>query len=97
MAAFPLSTAKPSALGLDDRALDRLQELITRHIADGRYPGAQLAIARRGQLALFASFGDARTQPRAAAKDDTLWLLYSNTKVITTANTMVQDLLNVLR
>ena len=81
--AFPLASAKPSALHLDDRALDRLQQLITRHIAEGRYPGAQIAMARQGQLALFASFGDARTAPRAAAKDDTLWLLYSNTKVIT--------------
>src|SRR3954465_6822396 len=81
--AFPLASAKPSALSLNDRALDRLQQVITRHIADGRYPGAQVAIARRGQLALYASFGDARTEPRVAAKDDTLWLLYSNTKVIT--------------
>lgn len=84
MASFPLSSAKPSALELDERALDRLQGLITRHIAEGRYPGAQIAIARRGQLALSATFGDARTEPkRAAAGDDTLWLLYSNTKVIT--------------
>ena len=84
MAPFPLTASKPSALGLNDRALDRLQELITRHIAEGRYPGAQMAIARRGQLALTASFGDARTEPkRVAATDDSLWLLYSNTKVIT--------------
>jgi CubicO group peptidase (beta-lactamase class C family) len=83
MASFPLSSAKPSALELDERALERLQSLITRHIAEGRYPGAQIAIARRGQLALSASFGDARTEPRRAAGDDTLWLLYSNTKVIT--------------
>jgi CubicO group peptidase (beta-lactamase class C family) len=83
--AFPLTVAKPSSLGLDDRALDRLQELITRHIAEGRYPAAQIAIARRGQLGLYANFGDARTEPkRVAAGDDTLWLLYSNTKVITT-------------
>jgi CubicO group peptidase (beta-lactamase class C family) len=84
MATFPLSASKPSALNFDERSLDRLQELIMRHVADGRYPAAQIALARRGQLALFASFGDARTQPsRVAAGDDTLWLLYSNTKVIT--------------
>ena len=83
MPSFPLELAKPSALGLNERALDRLQELITRHIAEGRYPGAQVAMARGGKLALFTSFGDARIQPRAAAKNDTLWLLYSNTKVIT--------------
>jgi CubicO group peptidase (beta-lactamase class C family) len=84
MAAFPLTASKPSALAFNERALDRLQELITRHIAEGRYPGAQIALARRGQLALAASFGDARTEgKRVAAANDTLWLLYSNTKVIT--------------
>ena len=55
--AFPLSAATPSSLGLDPRALDRLQELITRHLAEGRYPGAQIAVARDGKLALFRSFG----------------------------------------
>ena len=82
--AFPLSTATPSSLGFDVRALERLPELITRHLAEGRYPGAQIAVARGGKLALVRSFGDARLEPsRVPARDDSLWLLYSNTKVIT--------------
>ncbi len=81
---FPLSAATPASLGLDQQALDRLQETITRHLAEGRYPGAQIAVARDGKLALFRTFGDARLEPaRVAARDDSLWLLYSNTKVIT--------------
>ncbi len=81
---FPLSVAPPSSLGLDAPALDRLQELITRHLAEGRYPGAQIAMARDGKLALFRTFGDARLDPaRVPAREDSLWLLYSNTKVIT--------------
>jgi len=80
---FPLETASPSALGLDARALERLREMITGHVAEGRYPGAQFAIARYGKLALFSTVGDARLEPKpVAAGDDTLWLLYSNTKVI---------------
>ncbi|MBI3827285.1 MAG: beta-lactamase family protein [Candidatus Rokubacteria bacterium] len=82
---FPLSAATPATLDFDDAALARLDELITRHIAERRYPGAQIALARHGQLGLARSYGAARTEPQpAAAKDDTLWLLYSNTKVITT-------------
>ncbi len=82
--ATPLSAGTPSSLGLDLRALERLQELITRHLAEGRYPGAQIAVARHGKLALFRTFGDARLDPaRVAARDDSLWLLYSNTKVLT--------------
>jgi CubicO group peptidase (beta-lactamase class C family) len=81
---FPLSIATPASLGLDVPALDRLTELITRHLAEGRYPGAQIAVARDGKLALFRTFGDARLDPaRVPAREDSLWLLYSNTKVIT--------------
>jgi CubicO group peptidase (beta-lactamase class C family) len=80
----PLAATTPSSVGLDPRALERLRELVTRHVAEGRYPGAQLAIARHGKLALFATIGDARLEPkRVPAGDDALWLLYSNTKVIT--------------
>ena len=64
--------------------IDRLIALIERHIAEGRYPGCQIALARHGKLALFKSFGNAVTEPTPrAAADDTLWLLYSNTKVVT--------------
>ena len=81
---FPLPISNPASLGLDPQALDRLPETITRHLAEGRYPGAQITVARHGQLALVRTFGDARLDPaRVAARDETLWLLYSNTKVIT--------------
>ena len=81
---FPLAVSTPEQLALDPTALERLLELVTRHIAEGRYPGAQLAIARHGKLALTRTFGDARLDPtRVTATDDTLWLLYSNTKVLT--------------
>ena len=38
-------------------ALGHLDTLIREHIAQGRYPGAQIALARHGQLALFRSYG----------------------------------------
>jgi CubicO group peptidase (beta-lactamase class C family) len=81
---FPLPTSTLEQVGLDAAAIDRLVDLVSRHIADGRYPGAQLAVARHGKLALFRAIGDARLDPkRVPARDDTLWLLYSNTKVLT--------------
>ena len=57
--------------------------MIEGHIAQGHYPGAQIALARHGQLALFETFGQASIEGQQAARDDTLWLLFSNTKVIT--------------
>src|SRR6267378_3142006 len=81
---FPLERATPASLDLDPKSLERLLETVTRHIAEGRYPGAQIAMARRGKLALFETIGDARIDPaRTQASEDTLWLLYSNTKVVT--------------
>jgi CubicO group peptidase (beta-lactamase class C family) len=81
---FPLTPASPATVRLDAAALDRLLEQIGRHVADGRYPGAQVAVARHGKLALARSLGEARLDPaRVPATDDTVWLLYSNTKVLT--------------
>ena len=83
---FPLPESNPEALGLDPRPLERLCALVERHVAENRHPGAQVAVARRGKLALFRSFGRARVEPDAAPADaHSLFLLYSNTKVVTTA------------
>ncbi len=80
--AYPLPRASLAQLGFYETALVKLGAVIKKHIADGRYPGAQIALARHGQLALFESFGSASLDGKAAA-DDTLWLLFSNTKVVT--------------
>jgi CubicO group peptidase (beta-lactamase class C family) len=81
---FPLPQADLDSLGFRRSQIDRLIDLIERHIAAGHYPGCQIALARHGKLALFGSFGDAVTEPtRRPAADDSLWLLYSNTKVVT--------------
>ena len=73
------------ALGLDPRPLERLAETIEGHIAEGRYPGAEIAVARHGRLALNRRFGRARVDPPRDTAGGTLWLLFSNTKVITAA------------
>src|SRR5260370_26136439 len=81
---FPLPSADLESLNFRRDQVDRLIKLIERHIAEGRYPGCQIALARHGKLALFKNFGNAVSEPKPrAAADDTLWLLYSNTKVVT--------------
>jgi CubicO group peptidase (beta-lactamase class C family) len=80
-----LEPATPASLGLDEAALDRLCHFIDSQIAENRYPGAQIAVARDGKLALTRTFGKARLDPATPARDDNLWLLYSNTKVIVAA------------
>ena len=90
----PLPESSLSALGFAAAPLDRLDALIRLHIAEGRYAGAQIALARHGRLALFRSYGDARTEGgTVAATPDTLFLLFSQTKVLTSAAvwTLVED------
>ena len=51
--------ASPEALGLDPAKLDRACEIVMSHIAGGYHPGAQLAVARHGKLALYRALGSA--------------------------------------
>src|SRR5258708_1294998 len=84
MTSFPLALDDLAPGEFRKEPIERLIALIEGHIAEGRYPGCQIALARRGRLVLERSFGDARLQPaRKAATNDSLFLLYSNTKVIT--------------
>ena len=81
---LPMTT--PEEAGLDPDRLATLDRLIERHIADGRYPGAQIAVARNGKLVKACSFGRAKIDPSdIEATESTLWLMFSQTKVVVTA------------
>ena len=86
LSSAPIATASPGSVGLDAERLAALDGLIERHISENRYPGAQYAVARYGKLVKAATFGDARLDPDPArAEDRTLWLMFSQTKVVVTA------------
>lgn len=85
-ARLTLPLADSASEGVDPERLNRLYRVVDQHIAEGRYPGAQIALARHGKLLAQRSFGRAQVAPNARdATDDTLWLLYSQTKVVTAA------------
>lgn len=93
MTAFPLESVSAASLGFHGPTLAKLEQVIESHIAAGRYPGAQFALARHGKLAIVKSFGRAATAPERSVRDDTLFLVFSNTKVITAAGiwALVED------
>ena len=85
-APYPLPNGDPKALGFASKPLDHLDALIRSHIGEGRYPGAQIALARHGKLALFRTYGNARTEGGIVpATNETLFLLFSQTKVLTSS------------
>ena len=84
--AYPLALASPAELGFAAKPLEHLDALIRGHIAEGRYPGAQIALARHGKLALYKTYGEAKTGPaNVAMAEDNLVLLFSQTKVLTSS------------
>jgi CubicO group peptidase (beta-lactamase class C family) len=91
---YPLPESNLAALGFAAKPLDHLDALIQSHIEQGRYPGAQIALARHGKLALFRTYGNARTEGGTTpATNASLFLLFSQTKVLTSATvwTLVEE------
>jgi len=91
---YPLPNGDIAKLGLSTRALGHLDALIKQHIAEGRYAGAQIALARHGELALFRSYGRMSDEAGASdVSDRTLFQMFSQTKVFTSATlwTLVEE------
>ena len=83
---YPLPNGELASLGFAPKPLEHLDRLIRSHIDDGRYAGAQIALARHGKLALFRTYGDAKTEgSKIPATNESLFLLFSQTKVLTSA------------
>jgi CubicO group peptidase (beta-lactamase class C family) len=84
--AYPLPPGDLAKHGIAARQIDHLDALIRQHIAQGRYPGAQVALARNGELLLFRTYGKSGTEATAQpANDRTLFQMFSQTKVFTSA------------
>ena len=74
----------PDGAGLDERRLERITEHIQeRYIEAGRIAGAQVAVARHGQVGYFRSFGARDLERGRPVEDDTIFRIYSMTKPIT--------------
>jgi CubicO group peptidase (beta-lactamase class C family) len=74
----------PVSAGFDERRLERITEHIqTRYIDPGRIAGCQVAVARRGHVGYFRSFGVRDRERSAPVAEDTIWRIYSMTKPIT--------------
>jgi CubicO group peptidase (beta-lactamase class C family) len=76
----------PQALGIDPAKLDTLFARAEREVRDGLLPSVQIAVARHGTIAAMRTFGRVTHHGRAAAAtNDTLYVVFSATKAITSA------------
>ena len=66
---FPLHAADLANLGLAAKPLFHLEALIHQHIEEGRYPGAQIALARHGQAGVVPQLRQRADRAGEAAGD----------------------------
>ena len=84
----------PQALGIDPSKLDALFTRAEKEVREGLLPSAQIAVARHGKIAAMRSFGRVMHEGReSAATNDTLYVVFSATKAITSAAAwlLIQD------
>jgi CubicO group peptidase (beta-lactamase class C family) len=78
--------ASPEEVGVDSERLAALFARAARDVRSGLLPSAQVALARHGRLAGFRSFGRTTFEGRSGpATDETLYVIFSCTKAITSA------------
>ncbi len=71
------TAGSPEEVGLSSEKVEILLERVQQEVAAGELPAAQVAIARHGKVAAFATYGD--------ADNHSLFPVFSSTKAITSA------------
>jgi CubicO group peptidase (beta-lactamase class C family) len=79
----PTERTNPGEVGFDPQRLARIDAHFRRYVDDGRLPGWQIAVARRGQLVHLSSYGHADVEAGRPVADDTIFRIYSMTKPLT--------------
>lgn len=83
------SSVKPEAVGLSSARLDRLAKVIKQDVEQGRMPGAVVAIARKGKLAYYESFGFVDKAAGTPMPKDAIFALASMTKPMVAVATLM--------
>ncbi|MCC7267105.1 MAG: beta-lactamase family protein [Caulobacteraceae bacterium] len=82
--------SKAARLGFSQERLERIGTFLNeRYIAPGRLPGAQLLIARRGEIAHELLVGHKDVERGEPVESDTIFRIYSMTKPITSVAIMM--------
>ena len=81
-AADPLPRAKPESVGMSSERLGRIGEALRADVEKGRLPGAVVAVARKGKLVYYQSFGYLDKDAGAKMHNDAIFSIASMTKPI---------------
>ena len=84
-----LSPAAPSEAGLSKERLDRIAEVMQKHIAENHIAGAIGLVARRGKIAYFDAWGMMDKESAKPMRKDAIFRIYSMTKAVTGVAAMI--------
>jgi CubicO group peptidase (beta-lactamase class C family) len=82
-------TADPDAVGFDPARLARIDTHFARYVDDGRLPGWQIVVTRRGEVVHASTYGHRDVEAGLPVEPDTLWRIYSMSKPITSVAAMI--------
>ncbi|MGY8648064.1 MAG: serine hydrolase domain-containing protein [Verrucomicrobiales bacterium] len=85
----PLPTAKPEDLGMSTDALAKIDPAVEKLIADKKLVGGSVLVLRKGHIVYHKQFGLANRRTKAPVKKNTIFRIYSMSKGITSAATMM--------
>ena len=81
-----LFAESPESVGVDSGRLEALFVRVEKEVREGLLPSAQVAVARQGRIAGMRTFGSVQHEGRpASATNETLYVVFSATKAITSA------------
>jgi len=84
-----LSPATPEQVGMSAQRLARIATVFKKEIDEGRIPGAVIAVARKGKLVYYESFGFGDKAAGAAMTKDSIFRIYSMTKPLASVAAML--------
>ena len=87
--ASPMPMAEPESVGMSSERLLRIGEGMRRMIDDGKIPGTVSLVARRGKVVHFETNGMRNVDAGLPMEHDTIFRLYSQSKVVTGAAVMI--------
>lgn len=85
----PLPRARPESMGFSPERLERIGQVIRADIERGRLPGMVVAIARKGRLVYYESFGYLDKAANIPMPKDAIFSIASMTKPMTTVGAMM--------
>ncbi len=89
LTAAPIETAKPETVGFSAERLQRIHEMIMRHVEAQDISGAVTMVARRGKVVHFEAHGLMDIESKKPMTKDALFRLASSSKPVTAAAVLI--------